>query len=102
MNPGRIPAPHGMRNERFTDPDGYPEKKQGRPNADGLVVASLKMRPDDAGSSQYSRFFLRPGSGTGYRPFASGCTGAGESAVNLSRPGAISWSLLSMSSKVIS
>ncbi len=38
--------------------------------------------------SQYSRFVFRPGIGTGYLPSASGCSGAGESSVSLSSPGA--------------
>src|SRR5205823_10708213 len=51
---------------------------------------------------QNSRFFLIPGSGMGYLPLASARSGAGESIVNLSAPGAYSWSELSISSKVIS
>ena len=43
-----------------------------------------------------------PGMGWGYLPSLLAVTGAGESMVNLSTPGANSWSQLSMSSKVIS
>ena len=42
-----------------------------------------------------------PGRGTGYLPWALATTGAADSVVNLSAPGAISCSQLSMSSKEI-
>jgi len=47
--------------------------------------------------SLYSRSLTIPGWGTGYLPSELGFRGAGESIVNLSIPGAISWSQLSMS-----
>ena len=43
-------------------------------------------------------FPLIPGSGIGYLPLASARSGGGESIVNLSTPGAYSWSELSISS----
>ena len=49
------------------------------------------------GPVQYSRSVTMPGMGTGYLPFFN-CTGAGESQVKLSMPGANSCSLLSISS----
>ncbi len=51
---------------------------------------------------QYSRLVMIPGCGTGYLPSGPACTGAGESIVSLSTPGAYSWSELSISSNVIS
>lgn len=42
----------------------------------------LKPKP------QYSRSFVIPGSGTGYLPSGPGFSGAGESMVSLSIPGA--------------
>lgn len=53
-------------------------------------------------SGQYSRLVFRPGSGTGYLPSLSACTGAGLSIVSLSAFGAYSCSWLSMSSSVTS
>ena len=42
-------------------------------------------RPGAIGGAQYSRVFVTPGLGTGYLPSLSGCRGAGDSAVSLSR-----------------
>ena len=53
------------------------------------MPAALSMT-QARGRAQYSVFFLSPGMGMGYMPSASACTGAGESIVNLSTPGAYS------------
>src|SRR5688572_27804151 len=51
-------------------------------------------------TTSYSCFLVIPGIGIGYLPSGPAGSGAGESIVNLSTPGANSWSELRKSSKV--
>ena len=63
------------------------------------VMATMGYERD--AEYQYSRSVTIPGWGTGYLPSGPACNGAGEPIASWSRPGAISCSLLSMSSYVM-
>lgn len=102
--PGHHREPLPLRN-RAVDRVGRSLTKVWPPSGHDLGKSQLgghtSNRSTRCEKTQYSVFFS-PGVGIGYLPSASACTGAGESMVNLSTPGAYSSSELRISSYVIS